>query len=90
TSTGGTLSTQYGVPRSSSFSGATVDYYINPYEYTGICSVRPNLFMGGTGSDPRYAGPANIWNPSKGFLVQSTSPSSYDRNFPTTGADGLY
>ncbi|MWN32966.1 MULTISPECIES: hypothetical protein, partial [unclassified Gilliamella] len=33
---------------------------------------------------------ANIWNPSKGFLVQSTSPSSYDRNFPTTGLDGLY
>ncbi|MWN32780.1 MULTISPECIES: hypothetical protein, partial [unclassified Gilliamella] len=26
----------------------------------------------------------------KGFLTQSTSPSSYDRNFPTTGADGLY
>ncbi|MCO6552908.1 MAG: hypothetical protein J6563_08045, partial [Gilliamella sp.] len=23
-------------------------------------------------------------------LVQSTSPSSYDRNFPTTGSDGLY
>ncbi|MWN31871.1 MULTISPECIES: hypothetical protein [unclassified Gilliamella] len=86
TSTGGTLSTQYGVPRSSSFSGATVDYYINPYDNAGICSVRPNLERG-TGS---YAGPANIWNPSKGFLVQSTSPSSYDRNFPTTGADGLY
>ncbi|MWP30409.1 hypothetical protein, partial [Gilliamella sp. Pra-s54] len=95
TSTGGTLSTQYGVPRSSSFSGATVDYYINPYDYAGICSVRPNLLFGGTtgiisGDNPRYAGPANIWSPTKGFLVQSTSPSSYDRNFPTTGADGLY
>ncbi|MWP30408.1 hypothetical protein, partial [Gilliamella sp. Pra-s54] len=102
TSTGGTLSTQYGVPRSSSFSGATVDYYINPYEYTGICSVRPNLYMGGTGVNvtypsgdldldrPYFAGPANIWSPAKGFLTQSTSPSSYDRNFPTTGGNGLY
>ncbi|MWN32955.1 MULTISPECIES: hypothetical protein, partial [unclassified Gilliamella] len=98
TSTGGTLSTQYGVPRSSSFSGATVDYYINPYDNAGICSVRPNLYMGGTGVNnvgryndaPYFAGPSNIWNPSKGFLTQSTSPSSYDRNFPTTGADGLY
>ncbi|MWN31220.1 MULTISPECIES: hypothetical protein [unclassified Gilliamella] len=95
TSTGGILSTQYGVPRSSSFSGATVDYYINPYDNAGICSVRPNLLFGGTtGIDSddnrRYAGPSNIWNPSKGFLVQSTSPSSYDRNFPTTGSDGLY
>ncbi|OCG34201.1 MULTISPECIES: hypothetical protein [unclassified Gilliamella] len=95
TSTGGTLSTQYGVPRSSSFSGATVDYYINPYDYAGICSVRPNLLYGGTtGIDsydsPRFAGPANIWNPDKGFLTQSTSPSSYELNFPTTGADGLY
>ncbi|MWP29917.1 hypothetical protein, partial [Gilliamella sp. Pra-s54] len=86
TSTGGTLSTQYGVPRSSSFSGATVDYYINPYDYAGICSVRPNLKYGTS----YFVGPSNIWNPDKGFLVQSTSPSSYDRNFPTTGADGLY
>ncbi|OCG58915.1 hypothetical protein A9G37_05950 [Gilliamella sp. GillExp13] len=40
--------------------------------------------------DQIYAGPANIWDPAKVFLVQSTSPSSYDRNFPTTGSDGLY
>ncbi|MWN32965.1 MULTISPECIES: hypothetical protein, partial [unclassified Gilliamella] len=91
TSTGGTLSTQYGVPRSSSFSGATVDYYINPNSSQPvICSVRPDLLFGGTRGiddfweDPGYAGPSNIWNPSKGFLTQSTSPSSYDRNFPTT------
>ncbi|MWN32266.1 MULTISPECIES: hypothetical protein [unclassified Gilliamella] len=95
TSTSGTLSTQYGVPRSSSFSGATVDYYINPNDDIRICSVRPSLLWGGTtgivsNDSPIYAGPANIWNPSKGFLVQSTSPSSYGQNFPTTGADGLY
>ncbi|OCG35181.1 hypothetical protein A9G39_06360 [Gilliamella sp. Imp1-6] len=94
-STEGSLTTQYGVPRSSSFSGATVDYYINPYGGAEICSVRPNLTLGGTkGIDsrdsPKYAGPASIWDPKKGFLVQSTSPSSYDQNFPTTGSDGLY
>ena len=101
TSTGGSLTTQYGVPRSSSFSRDRVDYYINPYTDVGVCYARPNLFFGGTRStinvsfsnlydDPRYAGPSNIWNPRKGFLVQSTSSSFYDRNFPTTGANGLY
>ncbi|KDN09299.1 hypothetical protein [Gilliamella sp. Imp1-1] len=34
--------------------------------------------------------PADIWNPDKGFLVQSTNPNSYNLNFPTTGMDGLY
>ncbi|MWN32601.1 hypothetical protein GQ596_09110, partial [Gilliamella sp. Pra-s60] len=93
TSTSGTLTTQYGLPRSRIFNGATVDYYINPYDNIGLCSVRPNLLFGGTNyarDDPRYAGPVNIWNPDKGFLVQSTTPSSYGLNFPTTGSDGLY
>ncbi|WP_218059398.1 hypothetical protein [Gilliamella sp. Bim1-2] len=85
-STGGNLATQYGEPRSSTFSGGTAEYYITLPSPPVICAVRPNLHYG-TG---RYAGPANIWNPYKGFLVQSTNPSSYDRNFPTTGADGLY
>ena len=40
--------------------------------------------------DDRYAGPADIWNPNKGFLVQSTNPESYSLNFPTTGAHNLY
>ncbi|SCC03404.1 hypothetical protein GA0061081_10455 [Gilliamella bombicola] len=71
-STGGYLQTQYGVPNRTSFSGATVDYYINPYNSAArVCYARPNVN-------------------GKGFSVQSTSPSSYDRNFPTTGADGLY
>ncbi|WP_143422008.1 hypothetical protein [Gilliamella bombi] len=86
-STGGYLQTRYGVPNRTSFSGATVDYYINPNSpQPVICSVRLNLKFG----TDDYAGPSNIWNPTKGFLVQSTSSSSYDRNFPTTGADGLY
>ena len=48
--------------------------------------ARPNLFF----SEGRYAGPADIWNPKKGFLVQSTNPESYNLNFPTTGAHNLY
>ncbi|MCO6536553.1 MAG: hypothetical protein J6567_01160 [Gilliamella sp.] len=85
-STGGNLATQYGVPRSSTFSKETEDYYINPNLPPKICSVRPNLDRG----IGQHAGLASIWNPAKGFLVQSTNPSSYGLNFPTTGADGLY
>ncbi|WP_141671773.1 hypothetical protein [Gilliamella sp. Imp1-1] len=93
-STEGNLATQYGEPRSSTFSGGTAEYYITLPSPPVICAVRPNLLLGGTTGlgwdDQIYAGPANIWDPAKGFLVQSTSPSSYDRNFPTTGSDGLY
>ena len=93
-SSGGTLATQYGVPNSSRFYGGTAEYYITPSQPV-ICSVRPNLLLGGTtdidySDNPRFAGPSSIWSPTKGFLVQSTNPSSYNRNFPTTGADGLY
>ncbi|OCG34074.1 hypothetical protein A9G31_11210 [Gilliamella sp. Gris1-4] len=93
-STEGTLETRYGMPRSSLFHSGTVDYYITTPQPV-ICSVRPNLLLGGTSDipshdNPRYAGPANIWSSTKGFLVQSTNPSSYELNFPTTGADGLY
>lgn len=38
----------------------------------------------------KFAGPADIWNPNKGFLVQSINPESYNLNFPTTGMNGLY
>ncbi|NUF50267.1 hypothetical protein [Gilliamella sp. ESL0250] len=48
--------------------------------------VRPNLIWG-VGDN---AGPGDIWNSQKGFLVQSINPYSYELNFPTTGADGLY
>ncbi|NUF28412.1 hypothetical protein [Gilliamella sp. ESL0254] len=93
-STGGTLETRYGMPRGSRFYGGTAEYYITLSSQPVICSVRPNLLYSGSGinsyDDPHFAGPANIWSPTKGFLVQSTSPSFYDRNFPTTGADGLY
>ncbi|OCG10139.1 hypothetical protein A9G24_11015 [Gilliamella sp. App6-5] len=48
--------------------------------------VRPAVSLG----NDEYAGPADIWNPSKGFLVQSINPESYNLNFPTTGAHNLY
>jgi hypothetical protein len=48
--------------------------------------VRPNLELG----NGKYAGPADIWSPDKGFLVQSINSESYNLNFPTTGMDGLY
>ncbi|MCO6557832.1 MAG: hypothetical protein J6577_11470, partial [Gilliamella sp.] len=38
----------------------------------------------------RFEGSAGIWNPKKGFLVQSINPESYNLNFPTTGINGLY
>ncbi|OCG10286.1 hypothetical protein A9G13_00670 [Gilliamella sp. wkB178] len=86
TSTAGSLTTRYGLPNSSSFSGGTATYYISPKAGPTICYAKPNLTYG-TGST---AGPTTIWNPDKGFLVQSTEPSSYNRNFPTTGANNLY
>ncbi|WP_143421994.1 hypothetical protein [Gilliamella bombi] len=82
----GTLKTRYGMPNSSTFSGGTAEYYITPPSQPVICSVRPNLNYG-TG---KYVGPSSMWNPAKRFLTQSTTPSSYGLNFPTTGSDGLY
>ncbi|MWN06791.1 hypothetical protein [Gilliamella sp. Pas-s95] len=92
------LTTPYGVPNSSLFSSQQVTYYIKPDSSGGcyfVSYARPNLLYGGTtgidsDDNPRYAGPSNIWSPTKGFLTQSNDYSSYDRNFPTTGADGLY
>ncbi|MCO6550597.1 MAG: hypothetical protein J6580_07935 [Gilliamella sp.] len=49
--------------------------------------VRPNLMK----ADSQLpASPVDIWNPHKGFLVQSIDPESYNLNFPTTGAHNLY
>ncbi|OCG03722.1 hypothetical protein A9G19_04865 [Gilliamella apis] len=84
--TNGKLKTRYGVPNESRFNAGNATYYINPKAAPEICYARPNLRYG-SGSD---AGPANIWNPEKGFLTQSATPSSYGLNFPTTGANNLY
>ncbi|MCX8728390.1 hypothetical protein [Gilliamella sp. B2838] len=86
TTTAGSLTTQYGLPNSRNFSSGTATYYINPKAAPKICYAQPTLSWGGGDS----AGPADIWTPGKGFLVQSSEPSSYSRNFPTTGANNLY
>ncbi|OCG78933.1 hypothetical protein [Gilliamella sp. Occ4-3] len=52
--------------------------------------VRPCLHWGRVNYNHDFRGPADIWNPDKGFLVQSTNPESYNLNFPTTGMNGLY
>jgi len=85
-STSGTLSTSYGVPNSSDFIGNSATYYINPKVIPKVCFAKPNMDR----SKNEFAGPDSMWDPEKGFLVQSTTPSSYDKNFPTTGANGLY
>ncbi|MCX8663754.1 hypothetical protein [Gilliamella sp. B2911] len=85
-STDGTLSTRYGFPNRSTFSASNVTYYVNPKAAPVVCFARPNLYMG-TGD---YAGPASMWDPANGFIPQSTEPSLYGRNFPTTGANKLY
>ena len=79
------LSSRYGVPKSTSFTASTVTYYIKPQPTADICSARPLLEYNG-----ERAGPFSMWDPGLGFLVQSSEPSSYGLNFPTTGADGLY
>ncbi|MCX8675985.1 hypothetical protein J3U16_11870, partial [Gilliamella sp. B3023] len=94
-STDGTLSTRYGFPNRSTFSARSVTYYVNPKASPVVCFARPNLLYGKRGDDRynpswNFAGPASIWSPNKGFLTQETDPSLYGRNFPTTGANGLY
>jgi hypothetical protein len=85
-SKGGTLRTRYGVPNSSRFSGGTATYQLKAKASPTICFARPDM----TYATGDYAGPSNIWNPAKGFLVRSTVASSYGLNFPTTGANRLY
>lgn len=85
TSTGGVLSTQYGIPNSSSFTEATTTYYIAPKsDAPYACYAQPNLtYSGGS-----YDGPTDQWDATKGFKLQDiTDPAS---NFPTIGARGFY
>ena len=94
-STDGTLSTRYGFPNRSDFRASNVTYYVKPKAAPVVCFARPNLMLGKRGDDSYnpswdFAGPSSMWDPAKGFLTQETDPSLYGRNFPTTGANGLY
>ncbi|OCG06403.1 hypothetical protein A9G15_10435 [Gilliamella apis] len=79
----GRLTTRYGVPNESRFTAGNATYYINPKAAPVICYARPNLRW-------RWGLSAAVWEPNKGFLTQSVTPSSYGLNFPTTGANNLY
>ncbi|OCF99947.1 hypothetical protein [Gilliamella apicola] len=81
----GRLTTRYGVPNESRFTAGNATYYINPKAAPAICYARPSLAFGTANTAP-----ADIWDPRKGFLTQSFTPSSYGSNFPTTGAHNLY
>lgn len=91
-STSGELTTQYGVPNRSLFTGSHATYYINPKIEPKICFVRPQLAYGSnteiSGID--FRGPSSMWNINKGFIPQSTILSSYAMNFPSTGMNKLY
>ena len=88
--TRGTLKTSYGVPNESRFSEGNTTYYIspkvNPDIKERICFAKPNVHD----SHIPYAGPPSMWDQRLGFIPQSTTPSSYGLNFPTSGANGLY
>lgn len=61
-------------------------FKITPNTPPKVCFAKPDL-SDVTGDS---AGPATIWNPTYGFITQSTSSASYGDNFPTTGANELY
>ncbi len=90
TSTNVTLSTLYGIPNNSNFSGGSVSYYVNPKDSPKVCFAKPVLLFGNKVDDHNFGGSLDIWNENKGFITQSTNPSSYNLNFPTTGANNLY
>ena len=93
-----TLKTRYGIPNERFIHGYVgVRFYINPKveSQQQICVAKPNMRWGGatlpdsTWLYKYHLGPASMWNPNMGFLTQSFTPSSYDLNFPTTGANNL-
>lgn len=87
TSTNGTLSTRYGVPRSRNFNASSVTYYITPNSNTEpeVCFAKPVLIA----DVARNAGPTSIWKPYKVFFTHNKS-DFYGRNFPTTGTNNMY
>ena len=91
TSTGGTLATRYGFPKSSNFNASTVTYYISPKATSLICFAKPVLQYGVLYNGIiDFRGPNKMWNEKEGFILQSIDPSTYGLNFPNTGANNLY
>ena len=93
-SSDGILSTRHGVPSSSNFNASSVTYFVSPKATPVVCFARPNLKFGSVERNGNifndFRGPYSMWYAGSGFLPQSTDPSRYGLNFPTTGANKLY
>lgn len=80
---GGTLSTQYGFPKSRSYPAEDwVNYYIQPSGPAKICYAKPPYL-----NSAHYLGPKYMTN-QRGFILQSDT--SLWENFPTTAAGNFY
>ncbi|WP_296300853.1 hypothetical protein [Gilliamella sp.] len=89
TVTNGNLSTQYGIPNSSDFTGNKHSYYINPkMDMPIVCYAQPNLYVDNLAWGSEYDLDGPNWVANKGFKVLDVSNPA--ENFPTTGADRLY
>jgi hypothetical protein len=89
TSTYGELSTQYGVPQTTTFNEGSHTYYLTPNTNAGFaCYAQPNLNY----DNSSYGDESDIdglnWVQKKGYKV--TNINAVSENFPTTGSDGLY
>ena len=81
------LYTRYGIPNTSKvYSDSSVNYYISPKSPPVVCLVSPQT----TFDVVSTAAPDTMWISGKGFLPQSTDPSRYGLNFPTTGMNNIY
>lgn len=80
----GTLYNRYGVANNSNFNSSKVTYYINSKAtIPKVCFIKP----GSSDKVVGETGPISKWNPpEKNFIPQS----SYNLNFPITGANDLY
>ncbi|WP_141674343.1 hypothetical protein [Gilliamella sp. wkB108] len=82
----GVLSTQYGDPRTSNFTGGKHTYYINPkIVQPEVCNIRPNLSLEFPDASVSN-GPD--WKAHKGFYVMDLNKPEV--NFPTTGSNNLF
>ncbi|NUF49699.1 hypothetical protein [Gilliamella sp. ESL0250] len=88
TATKGNLSTEYGVPQTSTFNDISHTYYLGAKtDKPAACYASPNiLYSGGIRHDDRMNGPN--WVSFVGFKVNDADKPS--DNFPTTGADNLH
>ncbi|OCG58024.1 hypothetical protein [Gilliamella sp. GillExp13] len=90
TTSKGKLSTEYGVPKTSTFNESSHSYYITPNAEAGFtCYAQPNLFYDNSiFGDDSYDLDGPNWVAKKGYKIRNANTIS--DNFPTTGSNGLY